>query len=136
MVRRRAGAAGRAERRTDAVGGGAVRGFVEYGVQGRAESGGRHPAEADPDSRTGAGDLGGHDGLVVADRGDDEGDAVPEGLADRVVPGVTDDRVDPFEKRELGDGREDQQILVLSVGRAQGPARIGNHRLDTVGSGS
>lgn len=107
---------------------------MEYGVDRRAQLGGGDPAEADADARARAGDLSGDHRLVVADRRHDEGDAVPQRLAHRVVPGVRDDRVRPFEERELGDRGEDEDVLVLLFRCAERLAGVRDHRLYAVRS--
>ena len=59
---------------------------------------GLDPPESHPESSSRLDDLFGHDGLVVANRGEHQWQAMAQGLADRVVATVADDRVEVAQK--------------------------------------
>jgi hypothetical protein len=68
------------------------------------------PSEPHPESGARLDHLLGHDGLVIPDRGEDQGQPVEERLADRVVASVTYHRVEMAQQLELRDRLSNQDI--------------------------
>ncbi len=130
MIRGRAGASGGMQADLQPPGGGAVRRFTEDGVERLAQPGAVGAAEAYAYRRPGRRDLGGYEGLVVADGGDDERDAVPQRFGDGVVARVADHRRGLGQEGELRDARQGEDGVVRGPG--QEPAGVRDHGLQAM----
>ncbi|GFE27478.1 hypothetical protein Sliba_79310 [Streptomyces nigrescens] len=72
-------------------------------------------------------------GLIVPYGSDDQGEPVPERLADGVVAGVADHGVDPFQQGELGDSAARENAV---ADLRQGARGVDDDCLQAVGPGA
>ncbi len=98
------------ERLLNTSGSFSVSGFAEHGREDRSKLGGLDPSKSHTEAGAGFDHLFSDDGLVVADRGKDQGKAVSQRLADRVVAAMTHHGVEMAQELELGDRLPDQNV--------------------------